>query len=67
LGGSKQATEKIIFSVQIKSHPDFRTDDPIVFLERGIEFYVFPDGQLDFNTRPTTSGTMYYRSKGTMV
>ncbi|MBU0941052.1 MAG: hypothetical protein KKD36_06450 [Bacteroidetes bacterium] len=65
LGGSiASATEKIDFSVQVKSKLDFRTDDPIVFLERGIEFYVFPDGQLDFNTRPTTSGTMYYKSKG---
>ena len=58
------ATEKIDFSVQRKSLVDFRNDDPIVFTERGIEFYVFPDGQLDFNTRPTTSGDMYYRSKG---
>ena len=58
------ATEKIDFSVQRKSLVDFRNDDPIVFLERGIEFYVFPDGQLDFNTRPTSTGDMYYRTKG---
>jgi hypothetical protein len=37
-----------------------------VFTERGIEFYVFPDGQLDFNTS-TTSGDMYYRSKAKTV
>jgi hypothetical protein len=37
-----------------------------VFTERGIEFYVFPD-ELDFNTRPTTNGDMYYRSKGKTV
>jgi hypothetical protein len=30
--------------------------------ERGIEFYVFPDGQLDFNTR-TTSGTTDQREQ----
>ena len=64
-GGSvASATEKIDFSVQRKSLVDFRNDDPIVFLERGIEFYVFPDGQLDFNTRPTSNGNMYYRTKG---
>ena len=39
---------------------DFRNADPIVFTERGVEFYVFPDGQFDFNTRPST-GDMYYK------
>jgi hypothetical protein len=29
---------------------DYRNADPIVFLERGVEFYVFPDGVFDFNT-----------------
>jgi hypothetical protein len=57
------AAEKIDFSAVRKSQVDFRNDDPIVFVERGIEFYVFPDGQLDFNTRPTTSSGMYYKSK----
>jgi hypothetical protein len=40
---------------------DFRNADPIVFTERGIEFFVFPDGQFDFNTSPST-GDMYYKS-----
>lgn len=40
---------------------DFRNADPIVFMERGVEFYVFPDGQFDFNTRPS-NGEMYYKS-----
>jgi hypothetical protein len=39
---------------------DFRNADPIVFVERGVEFYIFPDGQFDFNTRPST-GDMYYK------
>ncbi len=26
---------------------------PIMFVERGIAFYVFPDGQFDFNTEPS--------------
>uniref|UniRef100_UPI00404B0174 hypothetical protein n=1 Tax=Flavobacterium sp. TaxID=239 RepID=UPI00404B0174 len=32
---------------------DYRYANPIVFLERGIEFYVFPDGGFDFNTVST--------------
>lgn len=35
--------------------------EPIVFTERGIEFYVFADGQFDFNTEPSQGG-MYYKS-----
>jgi hypothetical protein len=40
---------------------DFRNADPIVFTERGVEFYIFPDGQFDFNTRPS-NGDMNYKS-----
>lgn len=29
---------------------DYRNAEPIVFLERGVEFYVFPNGEFDFNT-----------------
>ncbi|WAC02569.1 hypothetical protein N7U66_02395 [Lacinutrix neustonica] len=28
----------------------YRFDDPIQFIERGVEFLVFPDGSFDFNT-----------------
>lgn len=31
---------------------DYRDAEPIKFIERGIEFYVFPTGDFDFNTRP---------------
>lgn len=62
-GGSvANAAEKIDFSVERKSPVDFRNADPIVFTERGIEFFVFPDGQLDFNTRPSTGRDVYYKS-----
>ena len=44
-----------------KSPVDFRNADPIVFVERGVEFYIFPDGQFDFNTSPS-NGEMYYKS-----
>jgi hypothetical protein len=34
---------------------------PISFMERGIEFFVFMDGQLDFNTYPSAAGSLYYK------
>jgi len=38
----------------------FSADEPIVFTERGIEFYIFPNGEFDFNTVETaSSGTVY--------
>jgi hypothetical protein len=64
-GGSVvNAAEKIDFSVERRSPVDFRNADPIVFTERGIEFFIFPDGQFDFNTRPSTGSTggMYYKA-----
>ncbi|RDI51341.1 hypothetical protein [Flavobacterium glaciei] len=62
-GGSvANATEKKDFSVITKSSLLFDDDEPIAFIERGIAFYVFPDGQLDFNTRPTTRGKMFYKT-----
>jgi hypothetical protein len=44
-----------------RSPVDFRNADPIVFTERGVEFYIFADGQFDFNTRPS-NGDVYYKS-----
>lgn len=62
-GGSvANAAEKIDFSVERRSPVDFRNADPIVFTERGIEFFVFPDGQLDFNTRAAHGRDLYYKS-----
>ena len=66
--GVANATEKTNFSHERRWPVDFRNAEPIVFTERGIEFFVFPDGQFDFNTRPSTGGDMYYRStKGKAV
>ena len=39
--------------------------EPIVFVERGIEFFVFPDGQFDFNTRPSTRDFYYKNGRRT--
>jgi hypothetical protein len=43
--------------------------EPIVFNERGVEFYVFADGQIDFNTVPSanTADTYYYKGRRTTV
>ena len=62
-GGSvANAAEKIDFSVERKSPVDFRNAEPIVFTERGVEFFLFPDGQLDFNTRPSKGHEQYYKT-----
>ena len=59
--GVANATEKNNFSHQRRLPVDFRNAEPIVFTERGVEFFVFPDGQFDFNTRPSTGGDQYYK------
>jgi hypothetical protein len=60
-GGVANATEKNNFSHERRLPVDFRNAEPIVFTERGVEFFVFADGQFDFNTRPSTGGEMYYK------
>ena len=43
----------------------FSFDEPISFTERGIEFFVFPNGDFDFNTRPEDShGGYQYKQAG---
>lgn len=47
------------------NNTNFNCDEPISFLERGIEFFVFPNGDFDFNTRPQDSqGDYFYRTAG---
>lgn len=60
--GVANATEKTNFSHERGMPVDVRNAEPIVFTERGIEFFVFPDGQFDFNTRPSSGSDMYYKS-----
>lgn len=53
------ASEKNVFIGNEEGYrfiTDYRDADPIVFKERGIEFFIFLDGQFDFNTQPTVSG-----------
>lgn len=63
-GSVANATEVIKNSVEErKGH--FNFDEPISFIERGIEFFVFPNGDFDFNTRPQDSqGDYFYRTAG---
>ncbi len=41
----------------------YRFAEPIVFIERGVEFLIFPDGSFDFNTEiANNTSNVYYRS-----
>jgi hypothetical protein len=66
-GGVANATEKNNFSHERRLPVDFRNAEPIVFTERGVEFFVFPDGQFDFNTRPSNGGMYYKPSRRNIV
>ena len=54
------ASEKNVFTGNEEGYrfiTDYRDADPIVFKERGIEFFIFLDGQFDFNTQPLVTPT----------
>ena len=55
--GMAEASEKRVFDdVGRRFRPvDYRNAEPIVFVERGVEFYVFPNGEFDFNTVRTAT------------
>lgn len=43
--------------------PRYRFAEPIVFIERGVEFLIFPDGSFDFNTDYGSNlSDVYYRT-----
>jgi hypothetical protein len=46
---------------------DFRNVEPVVFTERGVEFYIFADGQFDFNTRPSRNEVQYNLERRSVV
>lgn len=57
------ATEVNITSTENRMRHNF--DEPISFVERGVEFFVFLNGDFDFNTRPEDSqGDFFYRTAG---
>jgi hypothetical protein len=60
VGSMAYASENPVFSDNTNRrgyYIDYRDAEPIIFKERGIEFMLFPNGEFDFNTRP--SGPRY--------
>jgi hypothetical protein len=63
VGNVVNATEVNRISADERTRYSF--DEPISFVERGIEFFVFPNGDFDFNTRPQDSeGDYFYKTAG---
>ncbi|OUR90714.1 hypothetical protein A9Q87_12220 [Flavobacteriales bacterium 34_180_T64] len=47
----------------LKNTARYRFAEPIVFIERGVEFLIFPDGSFDFNTEIEANfSDSYYRT-----
>lgn len=64
VGSMAVASENPVFSDNA-TIARFDMDEPISFTERGIEFFVFPNGEFDFNTRPNDSqGSYIYKTAG---
>ncbi|MDN3677289.1 hypothetical protein QWY90_08170 [Flavobacterium paronense] len=65
LFGSVANASEIIRKSGEEKRTRFSFDEPISFTERGIEFFVFPNGEFDFNTRPDDSeGDYFYKTAG---
>ena len=65
LVGSVANASEIIKKSGEEKRTRFSFDEPISFTERGIEFFVFPNGEFDFNTRTDYSqGDYYYKTAG---
>ncbi|MCW4469884.1 hypothetical protein OGH69_12965 [Flavobacterium sp. MFBS3-15] len=66
-GSLALASESTLFSGRPTHYAiDYREAEPVVFMERGVEFLVFPNGEFDFNTEPSTrpSDTYYRYGRG---
>ena len=62
-GNATQATELNTDKVVVAT--PFGFDEPISFIERGIEFFIFSNGDFDFNTRQNDSqGDYHYKGAG---
>ncbi|WP_396601159.1 hypothetical protein [Algibacter sp. R77976] len=50
--------------IKLEKKKNYRNAEPIVFMERGIEFLIFPDGTFDFNTKTNHAfyNDAYYRN-----
>lgn len=66
--GNVANASAIIKTTDEETRTRFSFDEPISFSERGIEFFVFPNGDFDFNTRPEDSdGEYFYKGAGKKV
>ncbi len=55
----------VIKATDVTFKNSYSYNEPIEFMERGISFFVFPNGEFDFNTRPDdTYGNYYYKGAG---
>ncbi len=63
---SVQASEIVseLDSKDLRINKRYRYTQPVVFVERGVEFLIFPNGEFDFNTDIHYGYDMYYRNKG---
>ena len=65
------ATEKRLITPGEDLITNFRYAQPIMFVERGIEFMIFPDGSFDFNTNAVNNAPhgnhYYYRQSRTVT
>lgn len=61
LVGSVANASAIINYSGEQTRTGFSLDEPIEFMERGIRFYIFSNGEFDFNTEQSTGGTVVYR------
>jgi len=60
-----KANETKSFNSLNVTREQFNINEPISFTERGIAFFVFANGEFDFNTRPDDShGTYQYKQAG---
>lgn len=60
-----KANETKSFNSLNVTREQFNMNEPISFTERGIAFFVFTNGDFDFNTRPNDShGTYQYKQAG---
>lgn len=63
LGSAAKASE--LKTIDVAFTTNFSFDEPISFTERGIEFFVFANGDFDFNTRPNDSqGDYQFKNAG---
>ncbi len=61
VGNVAKASEIINFSGEAFTNR-FSIEEPIEFVERGVTFYVFPNGEFDFNTANSTNSDVLYRN-----